>query len=54
VDDEETAKEPKPAKRQPRQPKKPKEQLNPNVIKTVNSLVGEIYNNDLYNSDDNL
>lgn len=26
--------------------------VNPNMIKTSNKLIGEIYNQDLYNSDD--
>ena len=38
----------------PKQPRKPKEvhMSNPNMVKTANRLIGEVENQDLYNSDD--
>lgn len=39
-------------KRVPRTKKVAKEQINPNMIKSSNKLIGEIENKDLYNSDD--
>lgn len=47
------------AKKEPRKPrtqnpKKAAEPLNPGMIKTNNKLIGEIQNNDIYDSDENL
>jgi hypothetical protein len=60
VDDEDDASDqPKKQRAQkqakaPKQPRKPKEvhMSNPNMVKTANRLIGEVENQDLYNSDD--